>query len=49
MDDIETQRAAIKAATDLTSAERDYLLAWCDEGCPTDEPTDVDYEEGNFA
>lgn len=47
--DIQEQREAIKADSSLTSRERYDLLTWCDEGCPGDEPTDVGFEDGDFA
>ena len=42
------QRAAIMADATLTPEDREYLLRWCRQGCPGDEPTDVGFEEGDF-
>jgi len=47
--EIAEDRAYYAAAEYLTEAERRDALAWCDAGCPGDEPTDVDFEEGDFA
>jgi len=46
---VREQRSAILADATLSADDRAYLLRWCDDGCPGDEPTDVAFEDGDFA